>query len=857
MKYLLLFSGILCFVFHNSANAQIELSRIQEYNSFIPLQSGEIEVSDVNKDGFEDIFITGNRSYRKGFSQLFINDGTGLFIADESNVFEPLSSSSASFGDVDGDNDFDLLISGLKDDQTPFSQLYINDGSGVFIPNSNLTLIEVHHSEVKIIDLNNDDLPELFITGTDKDQNEKLSIYLNQGQGDFLEIVNHGLQAVEQAQQAPSASFGDIDGDEFVDLVLSGEYLLTEPSGFRVINSTISYRNDHTGHFQVVNDTIEKEHHISVNHLLDLDGDNDLDLLLSGRNSSSDYFTKTYLNEGDGAFRLIHQEVFDKLLVSSIVVGNLDNDPIEEIYMTGLTESYAYEAYVMEVNPDGFLIEQPTGDLAKFVVGDAELADFNGDNLLDIVLFGGIDRNSTAKECNVYYNNGQGVFNKAQDLPLVRVSNANLTYADIDGDTDLDLLISGKNINQKPISYIYANISGEYVLQDTTIQGVVTGEAVFADIDGDYDKDLLIAGIINSEGAAKTTLYINDGEGNFSQMNTVLPDLGTPSFKFADIDNDDDLDLLITGSLNGGSTPFTGLYNNDGKGVFSELQSNFPDLKFSGVDFADIDGDNDLDLIITGNSYRNSGRTISNTKLYLNDGNGDFEEVLETPFIIVSNADVKFADFDDDGDQDLLILGYNDRNLLNEICTLYENDGTGQFTIVDNTPFAEVIGKIEVGDLNNDNLPEIIITGTVNFSALTKCYLNLGQNQFEEILTDSLNQIYYSDVLIYDINNDAKKDVVIAGADFYDRQASIYMNTSSIVITSNTDPESNSDKTYSVYPNPFNEMIHFTNEMVYEIFSETGQLLLQGKGKSVNMENFSSGIYFIKTPNSSVHLIKK
>ena len=59
-------------------------------------------------------------------------------------------------------------------------------------------------------------------------------------------------------------------------------------------------------------------------------------------------------------------------------------------------------------------------------------------------------------------------------------------------------------------------------------------------------------------------------------------------------------------------------------------------------------------MLITGS---HSAQRI--VKLYTNDGNGNFIEVLDTPFDGVKWSSIAFADIDSDNDQDVLITGYN------------------------------------------------------------------------------------------------------------------------------------------------------------------------------------------------------
>ncbi|MCD4730327.1 MAG: VCBS repeat-containing protein [Bacteroidales bacterium] len=112
------------------------------------------------------------------------------------------------------------------------------------------------------------------------------------------------------------------------------------------------------------------------------------------------------------------------------------------------------------------------------------------------------------------------------------------------------------------------------------------------------------------------------------------------SIAFADIDNDNDQDVLIAG-LNSFGQDIAKLYTNDGSGFFTEVTGTPFDVAFVGsVTFADIDNDNDQDVLITGLP----------TTLYTNDGNGFFTEVTGSPFYL--GSDGAFADIDNDNDQD-------------------------------------------------------------------------------------------------------------------------------------------------------------------------------------------------------------
>ena len=185
---------------------------------------------------------------------------------------------------------------------------------------------------------------------------------------------------------------------------------------------------------------------------------------------------------------------------------------------------------------------------------------------------------------------------------------------------------------------------------DSPLEGVLGGSVAFSDIDGDNDNDLLITGQ-NISIERSTILYTNDG-GIFTKvMDTPFEDVYLSAVAFSDVDGDGDEDLLITGE-NSLYEDIAKLYIND-EGNFTEN----PDTPFDGASlgssaFADIDGDGDDDLLITG--INNSNEEVA--KLYTNDG-GNFTEVPDTPFDGVWLSSIAFSDVDSDGDEDLLISG--------------------------------------------------------------------------------------------------------------------------------------------------------------------------------------------------------
>ena len=139
--------------------------------------------------------------------------------------------------------------------------------------------------------------------------------------------------------------------------------------------------------------------------------------------------------------------------------------------------------------------------------------------------------------------------------------------------------------------------------------------SAFFDADGDGDLDLYVCSgsseFSNSATALNDRLYLNDGKGNYTKQDAILPAgrfESTSVVRPHDFDGDGDIDLFVGVRLRPFlyGVPGNGyLLENDGTGKFSNITDQIaPDLNSLGMitdaDWADMDGDGDSDLVIVG-----------------------------------------------------------------------------------------------------------------------------------------------------------------------------------------------------------------------------------------------------------------
>lgn len=243
-----------------------------------------IAKGDINKDGLDDIFISGDESLS---GKIFVQKPTGSFtvienVSNESNS----TNAAAAFFDANGDGYDDLYIakggysqyepgtSALQD------ELYINDGSGRFTLSSQLlpVLNESAKSCVRPCDFDNDGDTDVFIGGRiipgQYPLTPKSYLLINDGKGKFT-IADIPFAS---AGMVTDAKWADFDNDGRKDLVLCGEFMplllyLNKPNGF--VDATAEYFG-------------KKEYGIWFSlQVADLDGDGTMDIIAGniGQNS--------------------------------------------------------------------------------------------------------------------------------------------------------------------------------------------------------------------------------------------------------------------------------------------------------------------------------------------------------------------------------------------------------------------------------------------------------------------------------------------------------------------------------------------------------------------------------------------
>ncbi len=234
--------------------------------------------------------------------------------------------------------------------------------------------------------------------------------------------------------------------------------------------------------------------------------------------------------------------------------------------------------------------------------------------------------------------------------------------------------------------------------------------------------------------------------------------LGNSSSVTFDSDNDGDNDLLVLGKS--GEFYYTKIYRNNGDSTFLDLGIAIPGLAHGGADVLDFNNDGAIDLVVCGND--GSSRQFY---LYQNIGNNQFVEV-PTSIPGVDYASVKCSDLNLDGYCDIILIGQTSTG---KIAQIHKNNGDNTFSLI-NSLEGVYDGDIITQDINNDDWPDIILSGVNNsFQLINKIYLNQKNPDFEfQERVSNIAAIRGGEIKISDFNNDSYKDIVITGKDIND-----------------------------------------------------------------------------------------
>lgn len=777
------------------------------HSNIVAVSSAAIALGDFDNDNDLDLFITGNDTSNQKIARLYQNSGNGLF-SDTGFLFQGVSAGDARFTDIDADGDLDLLYCGADVQNTAITKLYINQNGADFTETAT-TLSGSVYGTIAVSDFNNDGQPDILLTGRNENNLRFATIYRNN-----TNLTFSALQTGIPAMDSSAADWGDYDNDGDADLIISG----VSDSGL----VTQIYRNDGNDTFTKINASLPG---LASGSAVwgDMDNDGVLDLLISGEQDTSG-LTALFLNSGNDTFTRTPQ-AFDTI-ASNVTIADIENDSDLDIFLnkvqrdslnnviftnTILTPNTIpaspanltsqLTATAIELRWDAATdAETPAAGLTYNLrigttPGGSEIKSAMAitSGKRSLLRVGNAGANRTWSLSRNLFHHTESIYWSVQAIDhgfaaspfsteatftqpffedtlaanaLSGINAGDVDWGDFDNDDDLDLFISGQDIANQRIAILYENLgNGQFKAANTSFLGVAASSSAWGDVNNDGYSDLLVTGF-DAQNQVTARLYKNNTNGTFTDMNAALNGVAGGAVLWADFNNDGLQDILISG-LDSQNIASTKIYENQNGGDFIERTVNLPGVILSSVDAADFDNDGDQDVLISGLNV--NGRPV--TQIFRNDGQFLFTSI-NAPLPGISSGSSQWGDFNNDGFDDILVSGLADTG---RISTVFKNNGDASFTDIHAALMPVSNGNAAWGDFDNDGDLDILLTGQdADIQRISTVYQN-DNGVFTKIQT-WLDGVIFSSVAWADYDNDRDLDILLTGSDKTTRVAKLYRN---------------------------------------------------------------------------------
>ncbi|MEK9741005.1 MAG: VCBS repeat-containing protein [Flavobacteriaceae bacterium] len=787
--------------FENNLEYKTQLNII-EYLYYY--NGGGVAVGDINNDGLEDLYFSGNQVGDK----LYLNLGNLKFqdITERSGISNSNTwSSGVVMEDVNNDGYLDIYVSKVSpvSTQKVYNKLYINNGD--------LTFDE--KSKTFGLDFSGFSTQAAFF---DYDLDGDLDMYL----------LNHAIHTVRSYGTAEKRFESDsLSGDRFyenrlnekekmfVDVTKKAKIYDT-PLGYGLAVTTTDINNDGYLDIYVGNDFHENDY-IYLNN-----GDKTFTESVQNTLSHMSHFTMGVdvadLN-GDGLLDIFTTDMMPNDPMILLKSGGEDSDKISRIKSEfGFQKQYSRNNFQLN-RGDGTFSE--IGFKTKTFATDWSwgvlLQDFNSDGQTDIFIANGIYKRPNDLDYINYlsnvdftkYNNSQQDNIKRElieKMPTLKIHNVlfqnqgklkfdrfdvgnpnystGAAYSDLDNDGDLDIILNNLNSNAEVLENISTDENNylKIKLEGNDEFPITRGAKILA-----YSNDQVWVkeNVVTKGFQSSSSHNLHIGLGKETKVDSILirwPDATVQKITEINLNTTSVIKREVKSkALSNGMrlTSNNSIFKNiralpikHDENIFYDYERErlIPErLSYEGpaVLQHDFNQDGYLDFFIGGAKFQSA-------RLFFGSKAGIFSLATENDFQIdkdFEDVDAALFDFDADGDKDIYVVSGGseymelDANLTDRI---YINDGNGNFKKL-KIRLPNTNGScVAVADLNNDGFDDLFIgsrsiPGSYGLSPYSLILLNSGTLSFKVI--DQKRYGMVTDAEWIDINGDTLEDLLLVG----------------------------------------------------------------------------------------------
>ena len=786
---------------------------------------------DINADGLLDIYVckSGNPDAPIRYNELFINNGDLTFTerSKEYGLNVKGLSVQASFFDYDKDGDLDCylltnsiksvgnydLVKGLReipDSLNGGNKFFVNDNghfkdyskeAGIYRSSIGFGL------GITLGDFNDDSWTDIFISN---DFFERDYLYINNQNGTFTESLTDYFQSISMGSMG--ADFADLDNDGYAELLvtemlpdsLSRKKSKTVYEGWDKYQLNVDNGYYHQFSRNVLQKRIGKNNYAEIGRLagvsasewswgaliFDMDNDGWRDIFIAN-GIYKDLLDRDYLayTGAEENIRRMVKEEKDAIL------------KLIELMPSSRFPNYAFRNsgnLNFTNNTSNWGLSEP------MVSCGSAYGDLDNDGDLDLVV------NNINSPSVIYRNNSDTAVNRFITIALSDTtqntfsigSTATVYYEN--KMTRIDNFTSrGFQSSVQPILHIGLGKNVLYLdsieikWPDNTLtrlKNIKSNQILRVDKSLSQVENTSLANnelgssILTFRKEATTFKHVTSGLIDFNR-DRLLPFMysnESPGLTKGDINGDAKSELYVGGGKGQSGVFFE--FSETGYSILKQnkaINNSLPEETQSLL--VDVDNDRDLDLYLAsgGRFYPNSS-TVLIDKIYLNDGQGNFYESRNPlPFSnFISTSSVKAIDFDNDGDEDLLVgerfdpFNYG----LGGRAYLLKNDGTGLFEDVTASVVPSLVGigmvtDFAVGDFDADGLNDFVVVG--DWTPI-RYFKNLGKS-FSDISNSlGLNNTegWWHNIKSSDMNGDGITDFVVGNHgmnSFFKKQDRMYV----------------------------------------------------------------------------------